>query len=1107
MPDEPQAVVACPSEGSASAADAIAEGGAPAASDALLEVIRECVGGALVQWLEELFSQAAHDLVVDAGNGFSDGVIRDRYDAVQELPQFKSALQESFVGLVLGALEQLWKGEPATQVASQSDADEGDVEQLSLMRTQVLEDEVLVATTTVRAAAALRTGEYELEYRLSQLLALAHLQSHPMSAQSICLAFYQAVKSLGAESTSRRALFRALNKTIVGRLGALHKELNTLLVSHGVCPHIRYTDRRLMAERRSLVSQPPAVGHSASSERPSGSGPSDADSVTAEMQHAPVTPLASWTPAWEVSAQTVATLPFAAACQSVWRLMHLEREVGTARASTPSPAHGPDPNDHSTIETALARIQRSGEATSWGKQGPYAFGVRVRDALEKQGVKIDDAAIADTLDVVAALLETILEDALVQGGAKPFIRQLGLPLCRAALGDATFLASDVHPARQMINQLGHLAVSSGDDAKEGAGCAPQPIARVVKRVLDAPRADRETFSRATEDLAVLLEQQRAHFQQSVQGLVETLDRQQAILMQKRGGVEAKQASLIAAEVAHVDWQQTLEAVSRLAIGDVVVLFQGPATPVPATLVWRRDDGGILVFADALGRRAASFGRRELAMALRRGTARLDEAPSMPIVDRAMCRVLQDLHGKLEHKAHRDPVTGLPNRKIFEVELARALTSSTFGQRRHHLCNTGVSHLSDIAQRFGNRAANTLLKRYASVLVRQVGKKGLVAHIGLGRFAVLLENIPRSEVMQILERHRRSVERARCVYRNHELQLAVSMGVVAIDPAANDVSLIMEQASAAYQTARAASPMGLHVEETPVGCSPRIAAPGGVTAASELIAANRLALRVQRVAPVDPESELKPYYEVLLGIRDANGCIGPPGSVIVAAERAGSIVELDRWVVAEVLSWMAGHNSALTGLKGFAINLSGTTLSDCTLARFVAEELENKGVAPDRIIFEVTESTAIERLSVAREFIESMQALGCRFAIDDFGTGHASFSYLKLLPVDTVKIDGLFVKDITSNAADEAMVRSINEIAKVLGKQTVAEFVQGDSALQCLRQIGVDYAQGYGIEQPIPIDELLSRPGRSDSSSPKDSIPPPSERHANGFERLSPSAFA
>jgi diguanylate cyclase (GGDEF)-like protein len=1078
MPNRLQPVVSHPSEPPASGGKS--HEGLLSTPSSIFEACRRRVSRFLGNWLDELFSYAGHDLFAGAHGAPSNNAACDSFDAMQELHRLKSPIRNAFVGDILDALDRLWNADIETEDRSQTAPEEFHAEQMSLVDTQNMEDEVAVVTIAARAAAALRAGEHALAHGLSQILPVPlDADSNPLGARSICITFHQALQNLGAERASRRALFQTLDETIIRELSKLHQELNDFLIEQGISARRRYIARNTVTARRSGVQAPageqelPTSASSAARRSDSGTA-AETSSVSSAVLPPSIAP-------WGPSSDPTVALPFADACKSAWHLMRLERvDSSGAPVSSRHQVSETDPDERRAIETALAQVQHSGEASRWGEKGPYAFGVRVRAALAKHGVKINDPAIDDTLDVVATLLDNILADPIVQNGVKPLIRQLGLPLCRVALGDATFLASDSHPARETINQLGHLAIpSEGDEGKDGAFSADE-VRGVVGRVVGAPRANREIFSRSAEELTALLKRQRGCFEQGVKGLLENTNRHQAALGQQQVTVNGEKLPLSTAELVNGDWQRALESVSRLEIGEVVVLAAASLTPAPATLVWRRADGEVMVFADAWGRRAAIFGRRELAMALHRGTVRLDEVAGMPIVDRAMCRVLQDLHRKLEHKANRDSLTGLANREIFEVDVARAMKSATSGQRRHHVCYVGLSHLPAITKRFGDKAAKALLKRYAPVLDRQIADKGLVAHLGQGRFAILLANTTRGEVLQLMERHRRSIEFAKCVYRGEVIELAVSIGVVAVTPEVTDPAAIVEAASIAYTRASSGSPMGLHVQEAPAGSQPEASGAIGMADVSELIAAGRLTLRCQRVAPVDPHNGLRPYYEVLLGVRDGSGRVEPPGSVIAAAERTGKISEIDRWVVAEALRWMARHYPKLESLSGLAINLSGATLSDPKLARFVAEQLEASSVPPERIRFEVTESSAIERLSAARDFIESLQALGCRFAIDDFGAGHASFSYLKFLPVDTVKIDGLFVKDIVSNPADEAMVRSINEIAKLFGKRTVAEFVQDDKALARLHQIGVDYAQGFGIEKPIPIDELISGHGIADN---------------------------
>ena len=192
----------------------------------------------------------------------------------------------------------------------------------------------------------------------------------------------------------------------------------------------------------------------------------------------------------------------------------------------------------------------------------------------------------------------------------------------------------------------------------------------------------------------------------------------------------------------------------------------------------------------------------------------------------------------------------------------------------------------------------------------------------------------------------------------------------------------------------------------------------------------------------------------------------PRDFIQAAERNNEMHEVDMWVIRNSLDWMAKHRSKVDGVGGYSINLSGLTLGDDSLLRYVLERLTESQVPPSKIIFEVTESAAINTLSVAVNFINTLKEYGCRFALDDFGTGDASFAYLKTLPIDFVKIDGSIVRDIVDSPKDLALVKSINEIGHFLGKKTVAEFVENDDILARLRQMGVDYAQGYGIEAPF-----------------------------------------
>ena len=216
----------------------------------------------------------------------------------------------------------------------------------------------------------------------------------------------------------------------------------------------------------------------------------------------------------------------------------------------------------------------------------------------------------------------------------------------------------------------------------------------------------------------------------------------------------------------------------------------------------------------------------------------------------------------------------------------------------------------------------------------------------------------------------------------------------------------------------------------------------------------------------------PTTSFLIRMRDEDGSIVTPNKFLPAAERYNLATKLDRWVVKESFSWLQRNPDHLEQLYQCSINLSGHSLSDERFLDFVTEQFHELQVPPNKICFEVTETAAIENLPAATRFIKALKAIGCVFSLDDFGSGLSSFAYLKNLPVDILKIDGMFVRDIVNDPIELAMVRSINEIGHVMGKQTVAEFVEDQAIFDKLRETGVDYAQGYVVGRPRPIDEGL-----------------------------------
>ena len=234
--------------------------------------------------------------------------------------------------------------------------------------------------------------------------------------------------------------------------------------------------------------------------------------------------------------------------------------------------------------------------------------------------------------------------------------------------------------------------------------------------------------------------------------------------------------------------------------------------------------------------------------------------------------------------------------------------------------------------------------------------------------------------------------------------------------------------------------------------------------------NRFCLYGQPIIPI-AHHEKGLHFETLVRYREADGRIIPPGAFFPAAERYSLAPSMDRWVVSHLFEWMATKPGFLEELSLCSVNLSGLSMSDKTMLAFLFEQFDKWKIPAHKICFEVTETAAIGNLSYATKFINQLKEHGCLFSLDDFGSGLSSFAYLKNLPVDYLKIDGLFVKDIIDDKVDLAMVKSINEVGHVMGKKTIAEFVENEQIFLLLSELGVDYAQGYGIGKPLPLDEL------------------------------------
>lgn len=430
-----------------------------------------------------------------------------------------------------------------------------------------------------------------------------------------------------------------------------------------------------------------------------------------------------------------------------------------------------------------------------------------------------------------------------------------------------------------------------------------------------------------------------------------------------------------------------------------------------------------------------------------------------------------LSEQLEYQAKHDSLTGLINRAEFERRLRRVL-SEELPKEEHALCYLDLDQFKVINDTCGHLAGDELLRRISDLLNTVIRKRDTLARLGGDEFAVLLEHCPLDQARRVANDLLETIQSFRFAWEGKRFDVGVSIGLVPIYGNEGTLSNLLSAADEACYAAKDAGRNRVHVyHPDDVELTRRRGEMQWVGEINGALEEDRFRLAVQPIKYLGNEADgyVGNHCELLLRMEDQDGKIIMPGSFLPAAERYNLSVKLDKWVVKSAFRWLLENPKEMLDLKLCSINLSGHSIDDPEFLDFLLQQFQHGKVPPEKICFEITETAAIANLRDAITFIHALKEIGCYFALDDFGTGLSSFNYLKNLPVDFLKIDGSFVRDILRDPIDFAMVRSINEIGQVMGKKTIAEFVENTDILEALSGIGINYAQGYAIGRP----ELIS----------------------------------
>ncbi len=425
--------------------------------------------------------------------------------------------------------------------------------------------------------------------------------------------------------------------------------------------------------------------------------------------------------------------------------------------------------------------------------------------------------------------------------------------------------------------------------------------------------------------------------------------------------------------------------------------------------------------------------------------------------------------QISWQASHDPLTGLVNRATFDQRLEGLIEAARQEKQEHCILYMDLDQFKIVNDTCGHVAGDELLRQVAAVLSGHIRESDTLARLGGDEFGVLLVACPEEKALFIANQIRDAINEFRFGWGEKSFTIGVSIGLVVVSAESERMEMVMSAADTACYAAKDAGRNQIRVFQP--NASEAALRQGEMQWVSRIQSAldeNRFVLYGQSITPIRHKGK-DIHLEVLIRMLDEDGNLVPPGAFIPAAERFNLMPAIDRWVIRKIFSLVEMHRDLLIQQRVlFSINLSGGTISDEVSLEYIGNELMRLNIPEKMICFEITETAAISNLSSANYFMRTLKQAGCSFSLDDFGSGLSSFAYLKNLPVDFLKIDGAFVRDLADDPIDRAMVEAINQIGHVMNLETIAEFVETNAVLEQLRAIGVDYAQGYGIAAPQPL---------------------------------------
>ena len=965
------------------------------------------------------------------------------------------------------------------------------LEDISLNKLSLIGDEDLgawlaISDVTNKIEEKNRESLAALDERLSVAFGkhISHI-NNPYGPALFAESFQAVLEQYKFTESANVICYALLKEALVALSSGLYVKLNNILIDNGILPKLKF---RLLGRSESSSSE---REESNPSQVPAATQPAHRHSGARE---AGGTDLRRSAPTHHKGADAGQVSPTGESPPDLYQLIQnlheLRRELSPINASTAPDHRSRVPGAivpagaqqlssesvacYSTSELvdAVADLQVNPQSFAGDDRQVVPIKSRVLTALNARNRDVVGKDITprdnNVLEVTGDLLCAMQDDPLVAGSVKPWLKQLELPLLKLALQDPTLFFDHSHVARQVVNSIAQLEFYQHGDTNSRLNSISAAIEDLLEKIATERSDGVEIFSEIQNKLNKLIKIQDMAYSENVKDLVracqEHLPIPEVYELESVGG----------GEISEAEMRKWTMFARRLREGDDVLFSFLDSKPQRLRIAWLDEEQALYVFVNLRGIKEKVMKVTDVARMIRLGIIEPQGNAADPAMDRAQYSIMQNLYKQVVYENTHDSLTGLINRREFTRRVDEFAMSARRDDKRHALLDIDIDQFSAINGSCGYGGGDKLLQDIVKILRKVMGDGGEIARLGGDQFGILITECALDDALAIAEQLIEDVAEYKLDWEGNIYSVSLSVGIVPVSARSGSVDELMQASETSRNMAKDAGGNRLQVFHS--GHSK-----GGHQAevkkwaahVDKLIQEDGLEIRCQRIEPIDYNGSLRPHYEILLGVKDEQGAVGSPVEFIKGAELSRRMSMVDRYVITKTLAWMNNNVEVIEQIAGFTINLSGESLNEEGFVDFILEQLQDVRVPYEKICFEVTETVGITNLSDVTLGIDRIKDTGCRFALDDFGSGMSSYGYLKNLPVDVVKIDGAFVKELVAGSSDYAVVKSITEIAHFMKKKVVAEFVENNDILDLLREIGVDYAQGYMIDKPGSLDRLAN----------------------------------